>query len=128
MKHRASIALISLLVISAFTLLLAVAMSEANISVGYQYLNNYVNKDLYYAAESCLNESILRAESDDEFTTASITLDENTSCSATVSGEETKTINITVTSGSYEQTFQAEAAVTESGTMNNLDLSSWQEI
>lgn len=127
-SNKASISLISMLIISAFTLILVVAMSEANISTNYQYLNNYIGKDMYYAAESCLAEGIIRYEADSAFTGTTINIDSYTSCSVAVSGTSTKQFDITVTDGSYTQTFRGTTDVNTSGEINNLTLSSWQKL
>ena len=59
-KNSGSIALISILIIAAFTLLLVVGMSEVNISTSYEYFNNAGGTNSYYAAESCLEEAMIR--------------------------------------------------------------------
>ncbi len=81
---NASIALISLLVISSFTLLLMLMASENSISTSYQYLNNTSSQTSYYAAEACLDEAILQLESDYDYTEGSITFDSDLECTISV--------------------------------------------
>ena len=66
-QKRGSIALISLLIISAFTLLIVLAASEASISTYQIYLNESSGETAYYGAESCLEEAIMRIEGDSDF-------------------------------------------------------------
>ena len=123
-KNRASIALISLLVISAFTLILVVGMSEVNLSKSYQYLNNTSDKTAYYIAEGCLEEAMIRLENNTSFAGTTLTLDADTNCSVSVTGT---TISITVNHLDYTQTFEGEVSVTQEGTANNISLQYWNE-
>ncbi|MDP2624779.1 MAG: hypothetical protein Q8P27_01190 [Candidatus Peregrinibacteria bacterium] len=125
---QASVALISLLIISAFTLILVVAMSETNISTSYQYLNNSSNKVGYYVAEGCLEETLLRLEQDTTFTGTTIAVDTDTSCVVTVTGTTTRTIDVAVTYLDYTQNFEATASITQAGEANNATLLTWKEV
>ena len=123
-----SVALISLLVISVFTLILVLGMSEVSVTKSYQYFNNASNRNVYYVAEGCLDEALIRLEEDSAFSGTTLTLDEDTSCIVTVSGTTTKTISIVVNFLTYTQTYEAQASLNEIGEANNLTLLEWREV
>lgn len=123
-KNRASIVLISLIVISAFTLLLALSISEVTISSSYINLNKNESKFAYYLAEGCLEEAMLRIEQDSSFTDATITLASDTNCVVSYSAN---TITITVNRGEFSQTFAATTQITTIDLINNIELLNWQE-
>ena len=127
-QNKGSIALISLIIIAAITLIMVLGMSDSSISNSYQFKNASSNKSSYYIAESCLEEAIIRLERDSGFSSETITIDDNSSCSITVSGTTTKSINIDVTYDNYVQTYHGQAEITENGTVNNIDLTLWEEI
>lgn len=124
-KCRGSIALISVLVISAVVLILTLGLSEINISTSYQYLNNSSNKTAYYAAEACFEEAVIRLEKDISFTTTTITIDPDTSCLINVSGLD---LNISVDYLDYNQSFLGAISINAIGQANNVTLLSWEEI
>lgn len=123
-KNRASIVLISLIVISAFTLLLALSISEITISSSYINLNKNESKFAYYLAEGCLEEAMLRIEEDSTFTGTTITLSSDTNCLVTYASN---TITITVNRGDFTQTFAATTQITTTDLINNIELLNWQE-
>lgn len=126
--HKGAVALVSILIITAFTLVLAVSLSDANRATSDQYLNNVMINDLYYAAEGCLDEALLRTEGDTTFTGTTLTFTDGTSCTVTVTGTTTKTMTIVVQNGDYTENFVAQAAVTQSGVANNLRLLSLEAL
>lgn len=127
-RHKGAIALISMLVITAFTLILVVSMSDANSASLDEYLNTATAHDLYYDAEGCLDEALLRTEEDTSFTGTTLTFDSGTSCTATVSGTTTKSIMIVVQNGDYTENFHAQASLTQTGQANNLRLLLWESL
>ena len=126
-KEKGSIALISLLVISAFTLILAVKMAESGISTGYQYVNNVSEQVSYYGAEGCFEEALIKIENDTGFLGETVNFD-LASCVISVSGDNPKTVDIVLTQGDYQQTFRGLVNITENGHAVNASLSSWEEI
>lgn len=124
---KGSIALLSMLIISAFTLILVVAMSEINLSTSYQYLNNTANKTSYAFAESCFEEGLLRLEADSAFTGTTLIFDTNAECTIAVSGTSPKIMAITVQYGDYEQTFSGQVSLEAAGQVWNATLWKWQE-
>lgn len=126
-KEKGSIALISLLVISAFTLILAVKMAESGISIGYQHVNNVSGQTSYYGAEGCFEEALIKIEDDTSFSGETINFASG-SCVITVSGVNPKTVDVTLTQGDYQQTFRGIVNVTQNGHAINASLSSWEEI
>lgn len=127
-NHKGAVALVSVLIITAFTLVLSVALSDANSAASDQYLNNATMHDLYYVAEGCLDEALLRTESDTAFTGTTLTFADGVSCTVSVAGTTTKTMTITAYSGDYTENFYAEAALTQNGVANNLTLLSWKSL
>lgn len=126
--HKGAVALVSILIITAFTLTLAIALSDANLNESDQYLNNVTIEDLYYAAEGCLDETLLRTETDTTFTGTTLVFTNGTSCTVSVSGTTTKNMTILVQSGDYTENFYAQAALTQNGVVNNLRLLSWESL
>lgn len=126
-KTRGSIALISILIISAFTLIVAVLTAETNISTGYQYVNRFSENDSYYSAEGCLEEALIRIEGDSSFATETVTFTGG-SCVINVTGTDPKTVDITFTQGSNVQNFRGEVDITLNGHAINTSLSTWSEI
>ncbi len=127
-NHRASISLISLLIISAFTLILVVAASSSGMSNYEQSFNFESSKTSYYAAEACLEEALFRTEQNSAFTGTTLTFDSDTNCVVTVIGANPKTITVTVNFLDYTQTFQATVSITQTGQIYNSELLTWEEI
>lgn len=127
--QKGSIALISLLLISVISMILALGISETSISTSYQYLNNSSSKEAYYVAEGCLEEVISRLERSADFSGMTLNIDADTNCVATVTGgTPSKTITIIVNKLNYQQEFEAAVDLTAEGVINNADLSNWKEI
>lgn len=129
-KHtlKASTALISILIISAVTLLLVIGMAETQSITKKQSFNTTNNRIMYYNAESCMEEAMIRLEKDTNFTTGSLSFDSGATCSMQVSGTSNKTINIQIQYNEYAENFRATALLTESGQAKNMNLSSWEEV
>jgi hypothetical protein len=127
-SYPASISLISLIIISAFTLILVIAASSAGLSNYDQSFNVESSKISYYMAEACLEEALIRTEGDNTFSSTSLILDADTDCSVAVTGADPKTITITVNFLDYTQTFQAEVSLTQTGQIYNSELLTWEEI
>lgn len=124
-NQRGSIALISILIISAVVLILVLSMSDINMSTSYQYLNTASNKTVYYTAEACLEETIIRLEDDDNFTGTTIIFNDDTNCTITVSGTD---IELVVNYLNYSQNYSAEISKAEVGEANNVQLLNWHKI
>lgn len=122
-----SIALISILIISVFTLIIAVYTADLNISTGYQYVNRFSENDSYYSAEGCLEEALIRIENSVGFSGETINFTGG-SCVINVIGSDPKTVNITLTQGSDIQNFRGEVDITINGHAINTSLSTWSEI
>jgi len=121
---RASVFLMSVLVLGIFSLFLALAMAEVNLSTGYQVLNQHEATHSYYAAEVCMEESVLRYERDNTFTGITLAVDGESSCTSTMTAT---TVTVTVTNGSYTEVFVGTISATVSGTVNNVHLTGWKE-
>lgn len=125
---KASIALISILIISAFALLLVLAMSEVNVTRSFNYLNTSTQHESLYAAEACIEEAIIRLEADLTFTDTTLTFDSNKTCTITASGSNPITVNIEMNYDTYTENYSATLSLTQNGSANNLHLTSWQEL
>lgn len=129
MKHpRASIALISILIISAFALILVVGMSTNSLSAYDQSFNTEASDISSAVADACLEEALLRFENDNTFASTSLTLDADTNCTVAISGSGPYTISITVHFLDYTQNFEATVQITQSGQIYNSELLSWEEV
>lgn len=126
-KTRGSIALISTLIISMFTVILAIAMVENSISVGYQHVNNVASRFSMNFAEGCFEEAIHRLEVDTSYSGSTLNFTDG-SCEITVTGGDKKTIDIVLTYLDYIQNFRGTADMTTVGHATNASLSSWEEI
>jgi Tfp pilus assembly protein PilX len=126
-KQKGSIALISVLIISAILLILILGMSESSVTGSYQSLNKSSNQIAYHTAEACLEETIMRMEDDINFTGVTLSFDETT-CTSVTSGENPKTISIEVEYMDYVQHFAAQVSVATMGQANNVKLLNWEKI
>lgn len=124
---KGSIALISILIISAILLITVIGMSESNISQMYQYLNNSSNEMIYNIAEGCMEEAMIRIEENPSFAGTTLNLNDQV-CTITVAGDSIKTVLIEVDYLNYTQIFEAQASVTVNGQANNVSLLNWHEI
>ncbi|MFA5855431.1 MAG: hypothetical protein WC846_04100 [Candidatus Gracilibacteria bacterium] len=124
LRNRASVLLVSMIIICAITLLMAVTLSEVTISSGYQRTNTTELKVSYYAAESCLEETLMRLELDPSFSGTSITLQPDLICQSSVSGG---IIDIVVDNLDYSEIFRAEYDMDSAELVNNIDLENWKE-
>lgn len=122
---KGSVALVSILIISAFSLILVISMAEVNISKSYQSYNTEAEKVQRYASEACLEEAIIRLEADPLFANSSITFDADTSCTITVLNNQ---IDIAVDFLDFSQNYRANVQVTANGQANNVQLLNWSEI
>lgn len=125
MKSRpASILLMSVLMISAFCLILVVALSELEMSHSYMILNEEESTRSLYAAEACFEDATYRYELDSTFTGTTLQLDGTTTCTSSISGT-VATVN--VSSGNYRAAYQGSLEVDPLNLVNNLHLIQWIE-
>lgn len=125
MTHRpASILLMSVLMVSAFTLVLVLALSELQISHSYSILNEQESSRSLYAAEACMEDAVYRYELDSSFTGGSIVIDDQTTCESSISGT---TVTVIVTDGVYTSGYQASMNSTTVNLVHNLHLIQWIE-
>ncbi len=127
-SHSASIALVSLLSISVFTMVLVLAMTQQNFSSIRQRIDAEAQDAGYYLAEACFEEAAHRLEGDPTFTTGAIQLDADLDCSISVTGTTPRIISVDVNFTEYTQSFQGTALLEESDEGNNLTLTQWHEI
>lgn len=127
-QARASIALISILVITAFTLILVVGMSVTSLSSYDQSFNTEASGVSRAAADACVEEALLRLENDSGFIGSTVVIDADTDCTISISGSAPYTISIAVHFLDYTQNFQGTVQLTQSGQIYNSELLSWKEV
>jgi len=127
-NRKASIALMSILIISAFTLFLVLTMSEINVTRSYNYLNTSTQNESLYGAEGCLEEAIIRLEQDPTFASETITYDTNKICEVTATGTNPITVNVEMSYDNYTENYIAELGIIEDGEAHNIHLNSWEEL
>lgn len=126
--QRGSVAIASILIISAVTLLMVINMSELNSIVSEQNFNNIFAKEEYYGAEGCLEEALIRYERDQNFTATTIDEGDGRSCMIQVLSGLPLKIRIQITNVDFNETYEAEVSVAVDGTAVNMHLITWQEI
>lgn len=125
---QGSTALISLLIISAFTLILVLIASESSISTYEEYINDSSDQAMYYSAEGCLEEAILRLENDSTFAGEIIDINADSECTITITEEDgQKIVDIAINYLDYTQNFRATVELLESGEIFNSNLEEWEE-
>ena len=128
-NKKGSVALISMLVISATLALIVLGISETNISNNYSYLNTNSDQLIYNFAESCFEDAVKRFEEDPTFDGSTTTFSSTEStCISDISGSDPYTISIELTTNNYTQYFEGEISLTSVGEANNAELLNWGEI
>lgn len=125
---KASVALISLLLISAFTLVLVVGASVASLSnyeSAYQYEASHLS---YFYAEACLEEGLLRLEADNTFPGTTLNFDADSSCIVTVTAGSPVLFSIEVSTYGHTEQYSAEVELTSAGQIYNSELLTWEEV
>ena len=128
-NQKGSVALISILIISATLILIVLGMSETQISNSYTYLNTTSDQIIYNLAESCFEDSVKRVEEDTSFTGSTTTFsDTDSTCVSSISGTGTVTIEVELTYQNYTQHFEGQISLATEGEANNAELLNWGEI
>lgn len=128
-NKEGSVALMSILIISAMLVLIVLGMSETNISNNYSYLNSNSDQLIYNLAESCFEDTVKRLEEDPLFDGSTTTFaDTGSSCTSDVSGAGPYTVEVELTNNNYTQYFEGEVSLTTIGEANNAELLNWGEI
>lgn len=125
---RASAALMSILLISAVTLLLVISTSEISVISGEENLNLTLGQEQYFFAEGCLEEALLRLENDSTFTGTTLNYSADQNCVIAASGSGSIEVQIQVTNGDYSELYEAQIDSVVQGSATNLHLANWQEI
>lgn len=126
-KLPGSIALVSILVIAAVSLIVVVAASDMSLTESYQAASNNSGMESYYMAEGCFEEGVNRLEADITFAAATLTYDDDKSCEIAVTGDDPVIVTVVVTNGDYEEHYTAQLDYTTSGEVNNFELLQWNE-
>lgn len=127
-NKQGAIALVAVLVISAILIIISLGISDAQISNSLQYKNNYNDKTLYYFAETCLEEAMIRIERDPNFSSGSIDNGDGVACTITASGSSIKDLNVVVTFQNFSQNYLGNISITQNGQANNVSLLKWEKI
>lgn len=125
LKQTGSIALISTLIISSVIIFIVITMSQIAITGAYKSFNHEAHKITSYAADSCLEESLIRLERDPTFTGDTIDIDADTSCTITINGFQ---ILIDVTYLDFVEDYEGYYTMTTNGLANNTALTEWNEL
>lgn len=125
---KGSIALISLLIISALAIIIVLGASDLTLNSLYYNSDNFSAYNTKYIAEACLEEAIVRLESDTSFNSGAITFDNDSNCQIIISAGPTYTINITANYLNAVENYRATIEITTSGLANNANLINWREI
>jgi hypothetical protein len=123
-----SIALISVLIISAMLLIMVVGMAEAHVSVLYQYQDDLLSKSSFYFAESCLEETVRNFERDVSISGITITESADKECVTTISGSgSVRDVSVTTVDSGYTQNFTGQISYTQTGVVTNASLIHWEK-
>ncbi len=125
-KIKGSVALLSILIISAVLIIAVVSTAEVQINTSKQHQNNLSDDSMYYVAEACMEEAMLRLERDNTYAFGNLLIND-VNCSIAVVGSNPKDVTINVSYQNYSQTFNAQVSVENAGQVNNVELMSWEE-
>ena len=124
--ERGSIALLSVLIISAILMIAVVSNAEVQSNSAKQQLNRFFQESLYYAAEACMEDTMIKLERDSTFAGGTLTVDD-ANCDITVNGANPKNVIISVSGGNYTQNFSAQVSLETVGLATNSQLLEWEE-
>jgi len=85
-NNQGAVALTAVILVSGITLGLALTVGLLSVSDLQIVYHNRLDELASGAADSCFEEGIFRLKREDAFTSASITVDADTSCTVTISG------------------------------------------
>lgn len=125
--RKGSVALISVMLISALTLIVVISMTEINFLTSSQSFNSGADRTAYYAAEACLEEATVMLEADLNYSSGGLTFDADTSCTISVTDDGQKNVTIQATYLDYVQNFSATFSYQQNGQASNLHLIDWSE-
>ncbi len=123
-----AVALMAVLMVSAILIIVVLGMSDSQLSGSKKYFNNYAEKTIYYLAEACLEEAIIRIERDTSYPGGLVTLSSDSSCNISISGTSFKNLNLTVEYLNYSQNYLGNISVTQNGQANNVALLNWSKV
>ncbi|MBI4234888.1 hypothetical protein HY604_01155 [Candidatus Peregrinibacteria bacterium] len=124
---KGSVALVSIMIISAITLIVVISMTEINYSTSSQSLNSNSDKTAYYVAQACLEEATIQLEADLSYSAGTLNFDADTTCDISVTDNGQKNVTITVNYLDYSSTFNATFSYEQSGEATNLHIINWSE-
>lgn len=125
-KENGSVALLSVLIISAVLIIAVVSNAEIQSNSAQQHLNRFFQESLYYAAEACIEDTLIKLERDPDFALGSLNVGEAV-CDITVNGVSPKNVIISVSEQNYVQNFSAQVSVETVGLATNVALLEWEE-
>lgn len=130
-KNKGVVALTTVLIIGAGTLIIAVAISLYGLSelqAGYYYIESNIAVD---TSDSCFEEAVYRIKLNPSFASSSFDVGED-GCSILVSTSGTNDRIISASSTATEYTSEIDANVTilnnDQGTATGIDLYKWLEL
>ncbi len=120
------IALISLLIIAAVTLVISTSLTIVSISEAQASLSFTEGIEARYMAESCTEEALLRLRDNSAYTSGTLTI-ENDSCTINITGGNPYTITVTG-STSTVPTYTKKIQIIAKKAGRSINIISWQEI
>lgn len=121
-NRKGFLAMSTVLIVSAVTLSIAIAVSLSGIGEGKTGLLHWQGSNALYLAEGCMEDALLKLRTSASYTGGTITRPEG-SCTVTVTGAGTYTVTVAATNAT--STRQIQAVATRSG---KVAISSWKEL
>lgn len=126
-SNRASIALITLIIISAFLMIIASTISRNNfLNRRSQTMENQAKLSRNFSS-ACAEEALYRLKTDANFQAGSLNLNGQI-CTISISGpDNNKSIQVSVNSSKITKNLLLNARITETDSDRSISLTSWQE-
>lgn len=127
-NKKGSIAIMSILIISAMLTIVVIGMSDISLNSLYRYSNHFSSQTTNYLSQACLDEGISRLEENLSFPGTQLIFDDDTSCTITVSGNNPYILDISTTYLDSTENYRADISMITVGQANNSTLTNWKEI
>lgn len=126
-NQKAYIALIALVILGAFTLILAVSLNKINITDLKLITSEQISNEAFFAADACAEEALLRLKRDPAFREGNLNIrTANCTISITANGDQ-RTITATGVSEEYIREIETIVNLTTNGSAINASTVSWKE-
>ena len=126
-KQKGTIALISLLVISAVVLAIGISVSLTGLDEMKMGFRQGQTTGAFYVAESCMEEALFRLKQDENYSGGALSIgDGSCNIDITANGSQ-RTITVTGTLNQYTRGIQAIVNILNDGTTYGNEVISWEE-